>query len=679
MANIPLNTQADCNAFINSALGLRMAGAAGAMAPALNNLPAPQIPNTRFNNTFNFCRPVIYGVLDAVTQMGENDAPMEHLIRNVVGRGASFNDFNRFYDVIYRPYTQVGLDATSDQNLWQQVLNRIITPLLINANAEGTIRRCGPIILVAGGEALNTFTMHKYHSLRTNDVDTNITHRDYYVNGDIRRWSYSSGLAENDIRATGAIHGPTPPGAIAAWPTTTQRLFLFRCLFYFLLERALRLFYVHQQAGTAAPQPFAAQYRLNAASVLQNINGYNFNIQSYTNNGIINWNNVFAGNQNLTANRCFNSLTMVMRIAINPGNDGADSIIETPIICYQRCPAGANQRAGNDLGVYRFLDPRKNGCFAHAWNSGVGNARWVNSETSRTPNYMHCKLNFHPMRPRPGDLTANPLQLFGPFTNFPGAGMHPNWSQFLSSDKTINMVTLGYLLMDQTKMILVSEYLRRIAGAQAQGHQKLLKYKQKISYLYGTLGITYINQQLLNYCQSYRINANNINPTIDSYLGGTLTRTKKIDNESVFTMKKTKQDNSMSATAIFNFEDMNKNDSVTETDDDDNNDNLTEGDTDEFDTLSSSIKQNALEFSKELFKKAESLGDEKMNEYLSSFTATNDTEFYGYLNYLSFDNPELKDYRIGLISTESTLSKRNSRNTLKRSPSKKRSTRKSNT
>ena len=69
----------------------------------------------------------------------------------------------------------------------------------------------------------------------------------------------------------------------------------------------------------------------------------------------------------------------------------------------------------------------------------------------------------------------------------------------------------------------------------------------------------------------------------------------------------------------------------------------------EFDTLTESEKKKAIAFSESLYKKMTEIGVENMKEYISTFTTDNKTEYYGYLNYLSFNDPMWKDYRLGFI------------------------------
>uniref|UniRef100_A0A6C0I3L4 Capsid protein n=1 Tax=viral metagenome TaxID=1070528 RepID=A0A6C0I3L4_9ZZZZ len=682
-SNIPLNNAAQCNSFLRSIIGLPggTPGHAGNPTP-VTALPAPptqaQQQKDRFNRNFNFCRPVIYGVLDAVTQMGENNVPMQNLINTILTPTdpGIYTEFNRFYDVIFRPYTNCRLRATHNGNLYAQILERVIGRLLVRVNNVNPPQyKCGPKVVVGGGEAVNSFTMYKYHSLRTNDLDTKITHRPYYGEdgpgnavGNLRIWDHSSRVTYTDLMATGINFTDLPADNMTPL-TTTQRLFTFTCFVYFLLEKTLNKFYIHQNAGTANLRGLAAEYRLGYNARLIDINNNRFGVQSYISDCPANqqqldldWNRVFDGTIQVSQVCCRSSMNSVMRIRMEANGEARDAIFESTVVSYHWCHA-----AGGDLGCYQFLNPVLNQCAAHAWNTGhPANKRWVNNEASHAANNMYTTLTFNPMLRRPGPIGDTPPTLFDPavvFTMDPNQ-MHPNWVNFLSTEKKINMPTLAWLICDQFRMIMYSQYLTVKNPAVPN---KMLRYKQKISYLFGTLGLTYINESILFICQGFRIQENHDHPSIGAYLGGKPTETKKIESQERFIVDDSEEEEEprdMNANSSFNY--LEENDPIIESDD--VADSI-EGEPDRFDTLTSLERKDALEFSKVLLKKAQSLGNEKMEEYLSSFKAKNDIEFYGYLNYLSFGNPDLKDYRIGLVSLDSNPTKTYSLKRMKKTPS----------
>ena len=636
MATINIGNAAQQNALLSSILGLN-----GGNGAALQVLPPPAAQTARDScsyNIYNFTKLTTYGILNALNMMGENNVPINNILEllyNMTSPNAPQANpalvcvqLNTFYKAIFTPYTGVTLNASPNlllgglQHLQQRFLACVITPLLVNVNEQGT-QRCGPVAFVAGGEAITSYTYYKYHSYKTKDSDICITHKDYYLAGNNvqQRWNYSSPIITN-FRATGdpALLNIAANQQLNPIPVDV-RMYLFRCLLFFLLDLITNSFLINQTTpvpaqGAPYPGEYARGNRIHPTSC--NIT----RAQVTTNWPVqINWSNVFSGAQRLTAVDITNSLTSVMSFLINFNVDGTpdnEAIIESPIISRNRSQAVV---FGNTENVYRFMDPNMNQCIRAKMRDGEQGE--TITDVDGPANYMYTTLIFNPTTRRPPPANVVP---------FVAHGLNQSWLNLVSGTKRISHATIAYSLFDLFKMLLIADILSRQAG----GNQaRLLKYKQKLSYLLVTLNTTDNSQTILNKCQDRRIRSNNQTPPIDMYLGGGTGGDFEQTTE-----------NTMGASLLEMKPEINtSNDVDTSKDVDTSND----AEIDEFDTLTETDKKEAIAFSESLYKKMTEIGLEKMNEYISTFKTDAKNEFYGYLNYLSFNDPMWKDYRLGFI------------------------------
>jgi len=638
MANIPINTATQFNGFLRQLIGLQV-GANNAITP-LAGPPGLNAGQTCKNNVYNFCRPVIYSVLNATGQMGQNNTPLQELI-NLIGPNYH-NEFNTFYKAIFFPYTGITLNATA-QNLWDKVERCIVNPLLVPINPQGT-RACGPVIYIGGGEAVNSYTLYKYHSLRTNDTDTKLTHRKYYTNGQYYGWTHTDNFDDNyfyDTTNGTAANIPhqnngNPPNITLPLTRTgtAQRMFLFRSFFFFILQRALNEFYIIAGAGTQNPGAFAAQYGLNNNCSIRTLAQVNMQGAGrflpgnpWGGNGN-NWLPIFSGNTTILNNIVARSMNReVMKIFINIRSGGenldGDSIIDNVPICSEWVRAN-NPREGADLGVHKFMDPNYNPLVQNIWTRGAANQQW---QARDGPNYAYTFLNLRPTVMRPANLNTLPPAFIGASVAFNGYGLPAGWVAVLSANQRIPIVTLGYLIWDQYRMIITAYYMQV-----AQNNQNsILKYRQKVSSLLGTLGLTDIDQFVYDMCQAYRISSANQNPAVGAYFGGAPTNSNqyKDDFEANTPMIEGAQ-------------------TIKMAEDEENEEKEKEiGEVDRFDTLTPDEIKQAINFSKKLFEKEKEIGEENMSKYMSENKTTNDIEFYGYLNYVALNNPDFSDYKLG--------------------------------
>lgn len=665
-----LSSVENYNQFMRSVIGVEVTGqnTPGFPYPILGNPqnlggPTPLTgKDACWNNIYNFFRPSLYAVADAVTQMGTTSFTPFHNLLAVINNSSNpqrlCDDFNTFYKVIFTPYTRGTLNATP-ANFEDRIKMCIIGPLMVPINGGDAPRKvCGPLIVVCGGEAVNSYTAYKYNSLRTNDMDTKVIHRPYWNGQRMETFGFMNNMVEDFFRQTGNPNvpdiNPDPQfnNSISLDERgCARRLFLFRSLVFFLLQKITRKFNDTQVPNNGNPGLFAQEYQINNQQTRCRATG--IRAQLGYGNQIVDFDAVFRGREqaatvNLTAaNRTALTAALVtlgmkrvMQLSVVYEFNG-ENLREIMVDCAINCKnwlydttLTPNTRIGNDLGVFKIMDPHYNGMLNSIWSSGIPNEKFQDLPNRPKYNYNYTFLNLAPTllkqgTPVPGVVAAAP---------FPGFGMSQDMITFLTSEKKICIVPLGYLIFDQTRMCLVGYHMAQPAPVNQNANpRKLTKYKQKLTAVLGTLNINNINQYVYDVCQGYRIPSNNVNPVPKAYWGGAVGNTESqvedlMQDESQ--VKDLMQDKSQ-------VEDLMQDKSNTQ-----------QQINDKFDDLTDDEKKSAMKYSMSLIDKENEIGEEKMQEFLSKINFNDDIEFYGYLNFLALSNPDLSDYRLGLLGSD---------------------------
>lgn len=282
-------------------------------------------------------------------------------------------------------------------------------------------------VVIQGGEAVNYYTQYKYDNVPTHDADTRV------LAG--RHFNYTKRLQEVN-------------------PTAKEYMHKYRFFLVYCLMSALDMFHDANVtlAGTANPDeiPYVARFLPNWENL-----SVSYSIEF---SGNIDFDDVFLDdnydmNQDYYLERLL-SLTVFLMEGEDEGNVIQCSIVD--FFCpYKRLPTeSALYRVGQSDNIFSFFGSDQANNLLRAPPTPAGNPP------------QQPILNEH------GHVPSQDLELILPN----GAG--------LLSGQTIDvrLIPLGYMIFETIRMLLVSEVLERHHLT-----HKLMKYKQKLNVLLGTL------------------------------------------------------------------------------------------------------------------------------------------------------------------------------------------------
>lgn len=292
---------------------------------------------------------------------------------------------------------------------------------------EATLAEFDLSVVIQGGEAVNYYTQYKYDNVPTHDADTRV------LAG--RHFNYTKRLQEVN-------------------PTAKEYMHKYRFFLVYCLISALDMFHDANLtlAGMANPDetPYVARFLPNWADL-----SVTYSIEFSTN---IDFDDVFLDdtydmNQDYYLERLL-SLTVILMEGEDEGTVNQCSIVD--FFCpYKRLPTESpTYRVGQSDNIFSYFGTEQANNLLRALPTPAGNSPQ------------------QPILNERGHVPSLDIELILPN----GAG--------LLGEQTIDvrLLPLGYTLFETIRMLLVSEVLERHNLT-----HKLMKYKQKLNVLLGTL------------------------------------------------------------------------------------------------------------------------------------------------------------------------------------------------